>query len=232
MEDFKCWEEKFLPCEYSNKLLKKLTELNRQHTPKVDLQEVKKATYYARKYHGEQKRQTGEPFYAHPLEVASMVSDYIFKTDAIVTSILHDTLEDTTLTFENIKDLFGIKVANQVEDLTRIKRDRKITSEELVHSLWHQKKYDVLLIKQFDRLHNMRTVHVKSSEKIKKITQETLYTFVTLSAYLNTREVEEGLVKLCMDALKIKKPSSFDSMHYNSDQALLSLLNQNGEVHM
>ena len=95
MKDINCWEEKFKACVYSDKLLAKLLRLNEKTQIKTNINEVKKAIFYAKKYHGDQKRLTGEPYYSHPLEVASLVSNYIGRTDIIVTSILHDTLEDT-----------------------------------------------------------------------------------------------------------------------------------------
>lgn len=198
MEDLYYWQLKFIPCSYSNRLLKKLLYINEGAVQKVDISEVRKAIYYARKYHGEQKRQSGEPYYSHPLEVAYMVSDYLFRTDIIVTCILHDTIEDTKLTFEKIQEIFGEVVAGQVMDLTRIKEDgRKISSSEMVESLWLQKKYDVLLIKQFDRLHNIQTIGVKSPEKIKKIMEETVNTFLLLAAYLGIAEQQEELRRMC-----------------------------------
>ena len=117
---------------------------------------------------GAQKRQSGEPYYSHPLEVAYMVAEHRFTTDVLVTSILHDTIEDTELTKEMIDYIFGFTIASQVEDLTRIKIDGKISVAEMVKSLWFQNKKDLLLIKYFDRLHNMRTINAKSPEKIQK----------------------------------------------------------------
>ena len=122
-------------CMYSNRLMNKLNVLNQKVHSKVDLVEIDKAIYYARKYHGTQMRQSGEPFYSHPLEVAYMISDYLFRTDIIVTSILHDCIEDTLLTKEMIVKEFGYKIANQVEDLTRVKNDKKISSAEIVKIL-------------------------------------------------------------------------------------------------
>ena len=175
MEDINCWESKFKPCYYSDKLLHKLFELNKQAKNKLDIREIKKAIYYAKKYHGEQKRQSGESYYSHPLEVAYILAEYTaqedckyFKTDMIVTSILHDTVEDTTLTLEVITLVFGSKIAQQVEDLIKIKKYGKISSAKMVELLFNQGKYEMLLIKEVDRLHNILTVNVnaKSPEKI------------------------------------------------------------------
>jgi (p)ppGpp synthase/HD superfamily hydrolase len=172
------------------------------------LSEIKKAIYYAKKYHGEQKRQSGEPYYSHPIEVAYMISDYLFRTDIIVTSILHDTIEDTELTFEMIDSIFGSLVAKQVMDLTRIKEDsHKISSAETVELLFKQKKYDLLLIKLFDRLHNMQTIGVKSPEKIKKIVEETLLIFLALAAYLEKLDIEKEIGDLCIKAGIISEPN-------------------------
>jgi (p)ppGpp synthase/HD superfamily hydrolase len=205
------FEIKFKSCYYSDRLLNKVELLNKSAKNKVNIQEVKNAIYYAKYYHGDQKRESGEPYYSHPLEVAYMVIDYLFRTDIIVTSILHDTIEDTELTFEIIKSIFGEIVAGQVLDLTRAKEGgRKISSAEVVELLWHQKKYDVLLIKQFDRLHNIQTIAAKSPEKAKKIIEETISTFVVLAMYLETPELKQELVYNCLKAMDIKQDSPDD----------------------
>ncbi len=174
MQDLENWQGEFEICIYAKKLLDKITYLNSVvKTSAVDIVEIKKAIYYARKYHGTQMRQSGEPFYSHPIEVAYMISDYLFRTDIIITSILHDTIEDTELTKEKIAEEFGEKVANQIMDLTRIKEDSiKISAAEMVELLYTENKYDILLIKLFDRLHNIQTIGAKSPEKIKKIINE------------------------------------------------------------
>lgn len=94
---------------------------------------------------------------------------------------------------------FGEVIAHQVIDLTRITGGdgRKISSAEMVGFLFEQKKYDLLLIKQFDRLHNMQSIGAKSPEKIKKITEETIGTFTVLAAFLGIRSIEEELIQSC-----------------------------------
>ncbi len=198
MEEIRNWEKNFEICIYAKKLLDKVTSLNIiVKTPLVNIVEVKKAIYYARKYHGSQTRQSGEPFYSHPIEVAYMVSDYLFRTDILVTSILHDTLEDTELTKEQISQGFGAKIANQVMDLTRIKGNGiKISAAKMVEMLYQEKKYDVLLIKLFDRLHNMQTINAKSPEKIHKTVQETISRFLSLSIYFKLDELVHILLQI------------------------------------
>ncbi len=205
------FDMKFKSCHYSDRLLNKLILLNKSASNKIDIQEVKKAINYAKHYHGNQKRQSGELYYSHPLEVAYLIADYLFRTEIIVTSILHDTIEDTELTFEIIKSVFGEMVAVQVMDLTRIKEyGHKISSTEIVELLWAQKKYDVLLIKQFDRLHNIQTISAKSPDKAKKIIEETISTFVVLAIYLEIPELKQELIHSCLKAMAIKHDSLED----------------------
>ena len=202
MNDLSCWETKFKYCCYSKRLLTKLLLLNENLKYKIDILEIKKAIYYAKKYHGDQKRQSGEPYYSHPLEVAFMIADYKPTTNVLVTSILHDVIEDTNLTRKMIEHIFGTIIASQVEDLTRVKSNKKISSTEMIKLLWNQKKEDLLLIKYFDRLHNMQTIKAKSSDKITRITEETLKQFFILSIYLVAKipallMIEEQMTSLC-----------------------------------
>lgn len=210
MEDFYNWQTKFESCEYSAKLLNKLILLNKQVAHPVDIKEITKAIYYAKKYHGKQMRQSGDPYYSHPIEVAYLVAKYtaqeipkLFKTDMIVTSLLHDTIEDTTLTEEMIARIFGSKIASQVEGLTRVKPYGKISAKETLNLLFQQQQYDVILVKLFDRLHNLQTLEVKSPEKTMKIIKETMGHFITLCAYLEVPTAEQQLIKLCHQNLSI-----------------------------
>jgi (p)ppGpp synthase/HD superfamily hydrolase len=137
------WQEELEHCPYTIRLLDKVQAEHRS----VDMYLIKKAIYYAKTYHGTQMRDSGEPFYSHPLEVAYMLADYLLRTDLLITAILHDTIEDTPLTKEMIATAFGENIANKVADLTRIKETGKISSQAMVESLYIQKKLDILLIK-------------------------------------------------------------------------------------
>ncbi len=202
MKKIEGYQTNFEICIYAKKLLDKVIYLNSVvKVPPVSVLEVKKAIYYAKKYHGSQMRQSGEPFYSHPIEVAYMISDYLFRTDILVTSILHDTIEDTELTKEKILQEFGEKIANQVMDLTRIKKNGiKSSSAEMVEMLYKEKKHDILLIKLFDRLHNIQTIGAKSPEKAKKIINETLISFIVLMPYLGISSLEKHFYRLCLNA--------------------------------
>jgi (p)ppGpp synthase/HD superfamily hydrolase len=199
-------KDEMLSCIYSKKLLEKLRLVNAellesedQIIDVIDIEEVEKGICYAKYYHADQMRESGEPYYSHPLEVAYMVLDHLPRTDIIITAILHDTLEDTSLTREKIAEVFGEKIAEKVYDLTRIKTDGvKISSAQMVEELWLAKKYDVLLIKLFDRIHNMQTINSKSPDKIKKIMAETIETFLILSIEHGMSDVYQILRSICL----------------------------------
>ena len=222
MLDLNCWESKFTNCIYADRLLKKLELLNQIFPKKIDIYEIKKAIYYAKKYHANQRRLSGEPYYSHPLEVAFMVSDYLPRTDILVTSILHDTIEDTTLTKEALSNIFNNNIANQVDGLTRVKSGYKISSYELIKSLAFSKQYDLLLIKYFDRLHNMQTIKAKDTDKIFKIVKETLKSFISLGIYFEsyfagfTKE-NEAIIKLCYQELNINYIPATNVSTYEDD---------------
>ncbi|HJD57971.1 MAG TPA: HD domain-containing protein [Rickettsia endosymbiont of Ceroptres masudai] len=193
--------EKSLNCYYSKRLLQKLLLLNTYATNKIDFHQVTKAIYYAKKYHSTQKRKTGELFYTHFLEVAYMVADYAFKTDVIVTAILHDVIEDTECTQEIIAEAFNAKIAYYVKNLTRIKKDYTMSAAEIVKILYMQKNDDLLLIKLFGRLHNIQTVRAKSLDKIWQTTSETLQVFLALAAYLKIPKVARQLTRHCLSVI-------------------------------
>ncbi|WP_341752908.1 MULTISPECIES: HD domain-containing protein [unclassified Candidatus Tisiphia] len=211
------WEARYTNCHYAERLLNKLSELNHQVTQPVDMKEVGRGICYAKKYHGNQMRQSGDPYYSHPIEVAYMVAEYTalnipkyYRTDMIITSLLHDTIEDTTLTEDMIGRVFGEQVASQVADLTRVKFYGKISAAETLNILFQQKKNDILIIKLFDRLHNMQTIAAKSPEKIKKIIEETLQGFVILAIYLEIPEIKWNFIKMCFQHLSITHCSTLD----------------------
>lgn len=211
-------------CQYSIRLMDKLNRLNEKSDDKIDLSMVDKAIYYAKKYHGAQTRESGEPYYSHPLEVAYLISDYLFKshhlfesnnqskTNLIITSILHDTIEDTEMTKEIIANIFGDQIASNVEALTRDKPNYKISSAKMIESLSQQKKYGLALIKIFDRIHNLKTIETKSPQKARKIIEETISAFITPAIQLEEISVEKELTTLCYqllsDMLPKEKPLS------------------------
>ena len=183
-------------CKYSIRLIEKLKLLDTQNV--LDFELINKAIYWARKYHGDQKRRSGEPYYSHPLEVAYMISEYNLKTDVIAASILHDTVEDTEVTVEMIQGTFGQRIAEMVNMLTRDRPDgTKLSIEEILNNAYQKGDKEVLLIKLIDRLHNIQTIGVKFLDKQIKESQETLKNFVSLAMYLENINLEKAISCLC-----------------------------------
>lgn len=237
MKNINHWQAEYQSCGYSKRLEDQVILLNKKVTQPVDIIEVKKGIFYARKYHGSQMRQSGEPYYSHPIEVAYMLANYtalnmpiLFRTDMIVTALLHDTLEDTELTESRIAEIFGSLVASQVEDLTRVKPYGKISSKEILDLLVQQEKYSVAVIKIFDRIHNMQTLGAKSPKKARKIVQETIEHFLTLCTYLEILPAEEELIELCYKHLSIDPLPPHYKIFFEDEFQILNF--QNETTHM
>jgi len=189
------------PCQYSTRLIEKLKSLDTKNILDFDL--INKAIEWARKYHGEQKRKSGEPYYSHPLEVAYMISEHKLKTDVIVASILHDIIEDTPVTAGMILDNFGWRIAQIVDRLTRDRPDgTKLSIEEILNNAYRTQDEEILLIKLFDRLHNLTTLDAMTDEKKKKIALETLSSFLTLALSFD-EQGDQMIAKLCFSHLQL-----------------------------
>ena len=194
-------------CKYSIRLIEKLKLLDTKN--RLDFELINKAIYWARKYHADQKRKSGELYYTHPLEVAYMISEYNLKTDVIVASILHDIVEDTEVTVEMIHGSFGQRIAEMVDRLTRDRPDgTKLSVKDILNNSYQEKDREVLLIKLFDRLHNIQTLGAISPEKVKKITKETLNFFIVTTMYMGYKNLEKTIYEICCKNLSID--SSFD----------------------
>ncbi|WPX99973.1 Putative SpoT-like (p)ppGpp synthetase domain protein (plasmid) [Candidatus Megaera polyxenophila] len=183
------------PCHYSIRLIDRLKSLDTKNALDFDL--INKSIYWAKKYHGEQKRKSGEPYYTHPLEVAYMISDYKLKTDVIVASILHDIIEDTPVTAGMILDTFGWRITEMVDRLTRDRPDgSKLSVEEVLNNIYQLKDIEVLLIKLFDRLHNAKTLGYQSEAKREHTIFETITQFIVPAAYYGYNDIEKELWKI------------------------------------
>jgi (p)ppGpp synthase/HD superfamily hydrolase len=182
---------KLEPCIYSDSLLNKLEVLNstavKYKCDQVDIEYIKKGIAFAKYYHGSQMRAAGEPYYSHPIIVAEMVSDHIFRENAIIAALLHDTLEDTTLTLSEIEQEFNPRIAEIVDRLTR-KIDpttgKKMSAGECLLKTHELGDVESVLIKMYDRFHNTSTISSLSKEKQEKIIKETT-TFFEVVEILN-----------------------------------------------
>ena len=136
----------------------------------VDMQAIERAIRYAEKKHASQKRKDGSPYIIHPLAVAEIVAEIGLDTDAILGALLHDCIEDTDSTYDDISRQFGSTVAALVEGVTKLTRVEYSTLEEQQMENLRKKfmamsrDIRVILIKIADRLHNMRTMAYQSPE--------------------------------------------------------------------
>ena len=217
------------PCKYSIRLIAKLKSLDTTNV--LDFNLINKAIYFAKKYHNGQLRKSGEPFYTHPLEVAYMISDYNLKTDVIAASILHDIVEDTEVTVEMIQGTFGERIAEMVDRLTRDRPNgTKLSVEQVLNNAYQLKDKEVLIIKLFDRLHNIQTIGSMNIEKMEKITNETLINFVLLSEYLELTSTGKKVQELCLEVCKCLNPEKIPYINifsFNDNYQPLSLIYQN-----
>ncbi|MCX6129669.1 MAG: bifunctional (p)ppGpp synthetase/guanosine-3',5'-bis(diphosphate) 3'-pyrophosphohydrolase [Proteobacteria bacterium] len=178
------------------------------YMPHIDKKPIQLAYEYAAKCHITQKRASGEPYITHPLAVASIVSTLKLDTPSIVAAILHDTVEDTSSTLDEIEQLFGPEVRDLVDGLTKISKIKFRSNEEKLAENFRKmivamaKDLRVILIKLCDRLHNMRTMDNLSLEKRKRIAQETLDIYAPLSNRLGIYGIKSELEDLCLRILK------------------------------
>ena len=169
---------------------------------------VKKAIEFAIKYHGSQKRASGDPYYYHPLQVAEIIAQMRLDSDSIVTAILHDTIEDTDLTFENIEKHFSHNIAKLVDGVTKLnkiefKADSTRQAENFRKLLLAMSDdIRVLLIKLADRLHNMRTIdYISKPEKRKRIALETMEIYAPLAERIGIQQIKVELQDICFRVL-------------------------------
>jgi len=177
------------PVPNRQKFLRQIELIDRvaAYDPTVDEAMLNRAYVYAMKMHGAQLRASGDPYFAHPIEVAGILTDYKLDAAAIATALLHDTIEDTPATREEIAAKFGEDVASMVEGVTKLTR-LELQSEYTKSSenlrkfiLAISKDIRVLLVKLADRLHNMRTLHFVAPEKRERISRETLEVYAPLA---------------------------------------------------
>jgi guanosine-3',5'-bis(diphosphate) 3'-pyrophosphohydrolase len=195
--------------------MRDLLETAKPHYTEDDLLELEHAITIATKAHDGQKRKSGEPYIIHPLAVAQILVEWEMDIDSVLAGVLHDTIEDTGLTLDEIESLFGRDVAFLVDGVTKVGKARS-GMQSLEHYLPQTtdnlsklliavgEDVRVIIIKLADRLHNMRTLEHMPREKQKKIARETMEVFAPLADRLNMGRVRVQLEELSFRFLSPK----------------------------
>ncbi|QRM27984.1 bifunctional (p)ppGpp synthetase/guanosine-3',5'-bis(diphosphate) 3'-pyrophosphohydrolase [Microvirga sp. VF16] len=184
-----------------------LVERVKRYNPSANEALLNRAYVYAMMAHGNQKRASGDLFFGHPLEVAAILTDLKLDDATIAAAVLHDTVEDTQATLEEINKTFGPQIGALVDGLTKIKRldlvSKRAAQGENFRKLLLAVADDVrvLLVKLADRLHNMRTLQFMPAEKRKRIAEETLDIYAPLAGRMGIQEMREELEELSFQNL-------------------------------
>ncbi|MDX2143939.1 MAG: bifunctional (p)ppGpp synthetase/guanosine-3',5'-bis(diphosphate) 3'-pyrophosphohydrolase [Rhodospirillaceae bacterium] len=180
-----------------------LVERVKAYDPSADEDALNRAYVYAMKMHGSQKRASGDPYFSHPIEVAGILTNYKLDTASIVTALLHDIVEDTLGTLDDVRKLFGDEVARLVDGVTKLSKiqiqnvETKQAENFRKFLLAMSADIRVLVVKLADRLHNMRTLHfIKSPEKRRTIAVETMEIYAPLAERIGMQEVKTELEDL------------------------------------
>ncbi len=181
-----------------------LVERVRSYDAGVDEEALNSAYVFAVMKHGSQTRDSGDPYFSHPVEVAGILADMKLDCPAIITGLLHDTVEDTDTTLEEISERFGTQIANLVNGVTKLSRI-EVQAEEGQRTMGNYSKLflamsedlRVLLVKLADRLHNMRTLHfIPKEEKRLRIARETMEIYVPMAERIGMQWLKAELEDL------------------------------------
>ena len=208
-------------------------------------EKLNKAFDFAVKAHSNQKRESGDPYSVHPIEVANILTDLKLDSATITTGLLHDTIEDTFATYETIKGEFGSEVADLVDGVTKISVLENTASQNSKAENFRKlilatsKDIRVLLVKIADRLHNMRTIKaINKIEKRERIAQETMEIYAPLADRMGMHRIRDeledlsfeilnqqarALIQKRLDEIKLDKKDIFE----NLSKELIDLLKQN-----
>lgn len=186
-------------------------DVMRTRTTPEDMQRLEEAFEFAREAHSKQKRKSGEPYILHPIAVADIAASEInLDVNSVIAAFLHDVVEDTPHTIDEIQQKFGDDVAFLVRVLTKQKKDKYEMSKQLDNfkQMLNSVQYDIraLLVKLSDRLHNMRTLSSMRTDKQMKIAGETDYFYAPLATRLGLYDVKTELENL---SLRFRCPQEY-----------------------
>ncbi len=184
-----------------------LIALVRQYNPKVDAESIVRAYNYGKGAHEGQYRSSGEDYFNHPLAVASILTQFRLDDATIITALLHDTIEDTKSSFDEIKNNFGSQIAELVDGVTKL-TNLQLSSVETKQAenfrkllMAMSKDLRVLLVKLADRLHNMRTIKALIPETQVKKAKETMDIYAPLAGRMGMQSIREELEDLSFGVL-------------------------------
>lgn len=179
------------------------------YDPDADEAMLNRAYVYTVQKHGTQTRASGDPYFSHPVEVAGLMTELKLDQDTIITALLHDTVEDTLATTDEIERLFGGDVARLVDGVTKLSKIEAMSENERAAEnlrkflLAMSEDIRVLLVKLADRLHNMRTLHfIKSEEKRRRIARETMEIYAPLAERVGMYEYMREMQLLAFEQLE------------------------------
>ncbi|RVT94511.1 RelA/SpoT family protein [Sphingomonas crocodyli] len=186
------------------------------YDPDADEALLNRAYVFSMQAHGSQKRASGDPYFSHPIEVAGILTDLKLDAETIATAILHDTIEDTVATPEQIEKTFGGSVARLVDGVTKLSKIEAQTENERAAEnlrkflLAMSDDIRVLLVKLADRLHNMRTLHhIPSEAKRRRIAKETMDIYAPLAERIGMYEFMREMQTLAFQQLE---PEAYESI--------------------
>ncbi len=186
-----------------------LVERVMAYDPEADEAMLNRAYVYTVQKHGSQKRASGDPYFSHPVEVAGLMTELRLDQETIITALLHDTVEDTLATIEEVERLFGPDVAKLVDGVTKLSKIEAMSEKERAAEnlrkflLAMSEDIRVLLVKLADRLHNMRTLHyIKSADKRARIARETMEIYAPLAERVGMYEYMREMQLLAFEQLE------------------------------
>ncbi len=189
-------------------LYQQLIEKIKTYHPTKEFTMVEKAYKLAVDAHKDQKRRSGEPYIIHPLKVAYILAELELDMESIVAGILHDTIEDTPYTYDDIKNLFSEEIAILVDGVTKLSKLSYSASKEEIQAENYRKMFlamakdiRVILIKLADRLHNMRTLNYMTEAKQREKAQETMDIYAPLAHRLGISKIRTEMEDLCFKYL-------------------------------
>ena len=199
-----------------------LVERVKRYDPDADEAMINRAYVFSVQKHGSQKRASGDPYFSHPIEVAGILTDFNLDDQTIVTALLHDTIEDTLVTYEEIEKAFGKDVARMVDGVTKLSKIEAMSENERAAEnlrkflLAMSDDIRVLLVKLADRLHNMRTLHfIKNETKRRRIARETMDIYAPLAERIGMYDFMREMQLL---AFREIEPEAYDSITKRLEQ--------------